>query len=894
MYRSIKIFERRLAVTDGYSDKMNSKNLNASRHLEAADQEVHSNPHKKKKKKHSLAFRIFKKLMTVIATTLLSLLLVIIITGTIVSSALTVYVLKFMDDSTTVTLQELESGSDTFFFAQHLNTHGDLIMDEHGNPELEQLYHNPSKVQRIPVSIDKIPQHVRAAFVCTEDERFYAHDGVDYKRTFSAFLNMFLHFYNTEQGGSTITQQLVKNLSGNDQHTTERKIREIFSAMQLEKSYTKDEILEEYLNYIAFGGPRNGIQKAAIDYFGKDVSELTVPEAAVLAAIPKSPEDYGPFVIYRQDDNDPNSPIVVDGKANNKPRQEYVLYKLYENGFITYDEYQEYLVTPLVYTDSEEYKQAHPEKELEELEAKSVKYSWILDAAFFEAIEIFQERYDLSFEQALDKIQTGGYKVYIRYDPQMQAYVEDRLSNINNILYEPSFRRYVDINGDGTVDEEEALPHIGFVAMNYKGEVLCAVGTIGEKTGALVTNYAVKEPRQVGSTIKPIAGYGYGIDSGKFHWGSVLKNSAIKTEDGKPWPTNYGNVQGNGGPVQLWAGLQQSLNTISAQLVAQLGQENVFDYAHDKLGLKLSLGERGEGYESPLVLGALTNGVTLENLANAYLPYGNQGMQYDAHLIYRIDDSNQQIIYQNDGNPRRAVSDETAYVMNRLMKNVIETSMGTGTAAKLYNKVVVGKTGTTQDFADECFVGLTPDFVSAITIGYKSIKVALTADVISASSWRKVIGDYITANYTDTPTDFEKVSTVIEAPMCSNTGCIAGSNCPRSSIIGYWKSTCQDNEDYKPPYCSGAHSYKPATQTTTSAADGSSTGGGAAGGGNASGGGAAGGGNASGGGAAGGGDASGGGAAGGGDASGGGAAAGGDASGGGAAAGGDAGGGAAE
>ena len=130
MYRSIKIFERRLAVTDGYSDKMNSKNLNASRHLEAADQEVHSNPHKKKKKKHSLAFRIFKKLMTVIATTLLSLLLVIIITGTIVSSALTVYVLKFMDDSTTVTLQELESGSDTFFFAQHLNTHGDLIMDE--------------------------------------------------------------------------------------------------------------------------------------------------------------------------------------------------------------------------------------------------------------------------------------------------------------------------------------------------------------------------------------------------------------------------------------------------------------------------------------------------------------------------------------------------------------------------------------------------------------------------------------------------------------------------------------------------------------------------------------------------------------------------------------------
>ena len=183
-----KIFERSFAVSDGYSDKMNSKDLHASRHLEAADTEVRNNPHKKKKKKHSKAFRIFKKLMTVIATTLLSLILVIIITGTIVSTALTVYVLRFMDDSTTVTLQELESGSDTFFYANHINEYGDLVLDEHGNPELEQLYHNPNKVQRIPVSIDKIPQHVRQTFICTEDERFYAHEGVDYKRTFSAFL----------------------------------------------------------------------------------------------------------------------------------------------------------------------------------------------------------------------------------------------------------------------------------------------------------------------------------------------------------------------------------------------------------------------------------------------------------------------------------------------------------------------------------------------------------------------------------------------------------------------------------------------------------------------------------------------------------------------------------
>ena len=309
-----------------------------------------------KKKQHSLPFRIFKKLMMVIATTLLSLFLVVVITGTIVSTALTVYVLHFMDESTKITLQELESGSDTYFYGVH--------KDSSGNEELVVLNKVKTDVQRIPVTIDRIPQHVRDAFVYTEDERFYTHDGVDYKRTFSAFLNMFMHIYDTEQGGSTITQQLIKNLTGDDEHSPQRKIREIFSAMQLEKSYTKDQILEEYLNYIGFGGPINGIQLAAIRYFGKNVEDLSVPEAAVLAAIPKSPEHYGPFVEYYDDQNR----LVTDGRANNKSRKEYVLYKLYDNGAITYDEYQKYLNVDLVYTDSEEYLASHPEELASDLE----------------------------------------------------------------------------------------------------------------------------------------------------------------------------------------------------------------------------------------------------------------------------------------------------------------------------------------------------------------------------------------------------------------------------------------------------------------------------------------------------------------------------------------------
>ncbi|WP_024861816.1 transglycosylase domain-containing protein [Ruminococcus flavefaciens] len=799
--------------------------------------------------------------MTVIATTLLSLLLVIIITGTIVSTALTVYVLNFMDDATSVTLQQLESGSDTYFYHE--------IMNDEGESELKVMHRVQNDFQRIPVSIDKIPQHVRNCFVYTEDERFYVHDGVDYKRTFSAFLNMFLHFYDTKQGGSTITQQLIKNLSGDDRQTPQRKIREIFAAMQLEKSYSKDEILEEYLNYIAFGGAYNGIQLASLKYFGKDVDKLTVPEAAVLAAIPKSPEDYGPFAYYHQDD-DLTKPLVSDGRANNKPRQEYVLYKLYENGAITYDEYQEYIKTPLIYTDDPEYLAAHPELTAEEEIEKQKQNTWILDAAYFEAMRIIQEKYNLVDEwDALEKINKGGFKIYTTYDEKMQEYVENRLLDINNMVGESYVKKWADIDGDGQA--EEYLPHIAFVAMNYDGEILCAVGDIGPKVGSLGTNYAVRDKRQIGSTVKPITAYGYGIESGQVHWGSTIYDSKLPTteitgDNGQPWPNNYEGSGGNGQPLKLYYALQQSYNTAPAQLIYKFGLEEVFKFSTEKLGVDFRAYDKNY---SPMTLGALDVGITLENLVNAYIPYGNQGIYNEAHIITRIEDSSQQIIYENNGNPRQAVSDETAWVMNRLLKNVIDN--GTGTAAKLYNKEVCGKTGTTQDWHDEVFVGLTPDFVSGMTMGYKYNNDNLyLKGIVSAQIWKNIIGDYITTEYADTSPYFEKVSSVIEAPMCSSTGGIAGPNCGRG-VTGYWKS--ETTEDYSPPYCNGAHGgSSSSTQTTTQASDnsGAAGGGAAAGGGNVSGGGTAGGGDVSGGGAAGGGDVSGGGAAGGGDVSGGG------------------------
>ncbi len=744
---------------------------------------------KKPKKKKNKALVILKKLLTIIATTLLSLFLVMIITGTIVCTALTVYVLNFMEDSTSITLQELESGSDTLFYGSEL--------DENGNEKLVVLKRIKTDVQRIPVTIDRIPQHVRDCFVYTEDERFYTHDGVDYKRTFSAFVNMFLHIYDTEQGGSTITQQLIKNVTGDDEHTPQRKIREIFSAMQLEKSYSKDEILAEYLNFISFGGPINGIQLASLSYFGKNVEDLTIPEASVLAAIPKDPNNYGPFTEHTDDFDRP-----LEGRTINRDRQEYVLYKLYENGAITYDEYQEYLNTPLVYADTEEYKQLHPEASAEELIQEQNDNSWEMDAMYYEVLDFLEEQFNVDQEEAIKRLNKGGYKIYTTLDSQMQDYVAERFLDLNNLMPADSVIRWVDLDGDG--EAEEYKPHVAFIAMNYDGTIRAVIGDWGEKSGSIITNYAVQEPRPIGSTIKPISTYGLALENNTIHWGSTFRDEGIMEVNGLPWPSNYttdGNVSISHATNFVYYFLQRSYNTIPAQLCKELTPHAVFEFCTNNMGLKLDTYD--EDY-SPLSIGALTYGITLENLVNAYLPYGNEGVYCDAHIVTRIEDSNQQVIYQNNGNARQAVSDETAWVMNRLLKNVVEN--GTGTGARLQNKVVCGKTGTTENWWDLTFVGLTRDFASGVTIGYKQNNdlLKLPTSLHSADVWKNIIGDYIETNFADTPSDFDPVGTVIENSMCSISGMIAGPSCPKG-ITGYWKS---DNA----PVCSGGH-YVPPVDT---------------------------------------------------------------------------------
>ena len=377
-----------------------------------------------------------------------------------------------------------------------------------------------------------------------------------------------------------------------------------------------------------------------------------------------------------------------------------------------------------------------------------------------------------------------------------------------------------DLNGDGEYSSDEIVyPESAFVAMNYKGEIQAMVGATGEKTESLCFNYATMEQRQPGSTIKPLTTYGLALESDLIHWGSIYKDEPIEVE-GKAWPTNYSEDSSamsiSHKELKVYEALEKSYNTVPAQLCQALTPQSVFDFATSKMKLDLCK-DSGNGHTdvaySPLTVGALTYGVTLENLVNGYVPYGNGGTQYKAHLVSKVVQGAGDLVYENDGAPEEAVSSETAYVMNQLLQDIVNN--GTGQKAKLKNKHVGGKTGTTQDWNDLTFVGLTEDFVSGVWLGYKERSELEDHHIKSAQIWYNIIGEY--ADQMDTGAEYPSNDKIVEGKVCARSGKIAGPNC-EATTTGYWKSS-------NAPVCDECSKYsKPkSTKTTTENGDESTT-----------------------------------------------------------------------
>lgn len=361
----------------------------SSERSEHMAQPEHTNPESapKKKRRRKKKKGPIRKTFTIIGMVLLSLILIAVISVSIIAAALTVYVMQFRENTPIdIDLDSLDLAYTTFIYG----------FDENG--EEVELKSISRAADRIPVSIERIPQHVRDAFVYIEDERFYEHAGVDWKRTFGAFFNLASGelLYGGKQGGSTITQQLVKNVTGDDDPRWDRKLREIFRASDLERYRDKDDILEAYLNCIGFGGNTNGIQAACLKYFNKDVSELTLAEAACLAAIPKSPESLNPRV----------------NPERNKERQELVLKAMYNNAAISKQQYENALAEKLVFYD--------PSAEDKDDDIQN----WYVDTVIRDVTNDLSRLYGVEWQEANDMLYNGGYTIYTPIDIKMQEELE--------------------------------------------------------------------------------------------------------------------------------------------------------------------------------------------------------------------------------------------------------------------------------------------------------------------------------------------------------------------------------------------------------------------------------------------------------------------------------------
>ena len=785
---------------------------NRSKHSSAK-----TNQKKRKSGRKPLILRFLSSAGTVILTTILSFVLLFAVTGTICAIAAAIYMTDYMEKTQKVSIQEMMTSFATNIYEKDEN--GEWIVTYTVSPE----------IKRIPIKLSELKQYTRDAFVCAEDERFYSHEGIDYKRTVASFANMILNFWDTDQGGSTITQQLVKNLTGDNDVSPQRKIREIKRAMQMEKDYSKDEILEAYMNYVGFGGAANGIEYAANKYFGKKASELTIAESACLAAIPQNPEKINPFAGHNeQAHNDvTGTDYYTDTKINtgreeNRKRMEYILMQMYDNGAITFDEYQEALNEHLVFTDTDEYLLAHPERsQINEDGSMSLKdededkpNSWAVDEALNEFANQLMEENGISHDRAMTIINTGGYQIYTTVDREMQNYIEEKFSDLDNLLAGMTNTKattfYRDLNGDGQyTDEENMTLQSGFTAIDYRGRVLCTVGGIGPKIGSLGTSYASNEPQQPGSAIKPVTSYGFALENNYIQWGThVLDYPPLQVKDEKHpgqmklWPTNYADTNDvtvyTNQKIDIYYALQVSKNTIPALICKTYGTQKVFDFATQTLGLQLY--PKDNDY-APLAVGALTHGVTVKNLANAYMVYGSGGKYSPAHIIEKITDAEGRALVLPGDSYNQVIGEDTAYIMNKLLQNVVQN--GTGTAAQMMRNgrflPIAGKTGTTSDWYDLTFVGLNPQFVSAIWIGYPKNKRIQNHNAIkSPQVWKNAIGEWIQQHYDDE--DFNKdypeppEGSVVSGQVCAYTGKLAGMGCPKENGIGYWKTSVN-------PYC---------------------------------------------------------------------------------------------
>ncbi len=667
-----------------------------------------------------------------------------VLTVLVVVTTVLVSAIVYVKGDLVVNLDEYKANQNQTSFVYAYDKSGATV-------ELARLH---GEEDRVWVDLDDMSPYLKEAFIALEDTRFMKHHGVDWIRTFGVIIKP----KNIGQGGSTITQQLIKNITNNKEVTIVRKYREILMALNLEENYNKDVILEAYLNTLYLGSGCYGVKTASEKYFGKDVSELDAAECACLAVITKAPTKYNPLL----------------NPEENLKRRNHCLKLMYDEGkgCLNEEEYNAATTENLIFTNSPDYVPSDKIKDTKTAnEEEKVINSFYVDYVIQAVRDDLMEKYGYSKQQATNQIYYGGLKIYTAVDLDVQATLEDVYVN------RKSFPDMVSKKDGSKVQSAMTI-------MDYQGRIVAMVGQAGAKTQNRGLNRAANSYRQPGSTIKPLATYAPAIDMNIYNYSSMIKDYAIAV-NGSLWPHNVDKSLGSGNNVTVKYAIQKSLNTVPARIINyDVGIDNSFNFLRDNFHLS-RLDEKEDRTLSPLATGALTNGTTTVEMAAAYATFGNGGLYYKPYAYYKVTNSSGSEIVLSNENPasQRAISEETSDIMCELLQTVDTSYYGTASNVRKFQ--IMAKTGTTSSDKDRWFCAGTPYYVAAVWVGFDSPE-TLNASVNPGGKIFFRVFDDIHKGLD--AKQFPKSSGTVEKSFCSRTGKLASSNCG-STQKGWYKIT---------------------------------------------------------------------------------------------------------
>ena len=648
-------------------------------------QMAESNAPKKRRRKKNRTLAIALSVTGWIFKLAGTLILIGMCTGVLLGCFAAVYINEVIIPIADVSPDDFSWNEDSIMYYQDRDT-GQYV-------EMTKLNNVTSSVW---VDFKDIPKDLINATVAIEDKRFWEHPGVDWRRTGYAVLCMFTG--KDISGGSTITQQLLKNTTNYNETTVKRKITEIIRALRFTQNNSKEDTLMYYLNVIPLGSKYEGVGAAALGYFGKPVSELTLAECASLIGITNNPSKYGPYSFSRSKGFDTDE--IWDARQWNKYRQEVILWQMYEQEYISREEYDKAVAQELVFVKE----QGRGNDEL---------YTWYEETVISDVKEIMADQYHWSYSITEQAMQRGGLRIYTCFDPNAQAIVDEVYTNRENLDY---------TSADGQLMQSTIA-----VIENETGNLVAIAGQFGEKTVNLGSNYANDAHRQPGSSFKPLAVYSPALEFNLLNPYSVLDDYPYQLLDDKAWPLNSGTSSYQG-HVTVREALKQSLNTIAVRIMLDyVSIEEGFKFVQERYHIDLEEGRMTrDGWKTDLsqslALGGLTDGVNVRDMAEAYSTFPNAGVYKRSRTVLKITqlvDGREVTLVDNSmayGDP--VIKETTAWYMNDMLQGVFNG--GTANGSGVPGQHSAGKTGTTSENYDRWFVGYTPYYTAAVWTGYEN------------------------------------------------------------------------------------------------------------------------------------------------------------------------------